>query len=90
MNHAKEIIEEVRKDGDINAVVIRIRDTGDRSAPEVDRYRHVINHGLARVPVGCQVIKSDKMVRMKTVSSDKTNIIVQFDKDHADVNLRIW
>lgn len=90
MNHAREAIDKVLRDGDFDAVVYRIRNTGDRGDPSDDRYRHTINHGLSRVPVGCQIIMCDEFLRMKIINRDKSNIIVQFDKDRADVTLRIW
>lgn len=88
--HATEATSTPRQDGDINAVVVRVRDTGDRTSRRSDRYRHEINHGLGRVPVGCQVILSDSPVQVYVVTSDRQKIVVKFTEQRVDVNLRIW
>ena len=89
--HATEInYTNVIKDGDFDAVVVRIRDTGSSLINTYDRYKHTITHGLNREPVGCMVIMSNKICNVKVVSKDSTKIIVQFTAEHADINLRIW
>jgi hypothetical protein len=90
IKHAYEAIKEVKPDGDIDAVVVKIQNTGDSGVVETDRYKHTVNHGLNRVPVGCVVIMSDDFTNVKTVDKDSQKIIVQFDKARAYVHLRIW
>ena len=80
----------VRDDGDMDAVVYRIQDTGDSSVVAGDRYKHTINHNLNRVPIGCQIIMSDDFANVKVIEKDRQKIIIQFDTARADVNLRIW
>lgn len=91
IKHATEIpATEAIKDGDHDAVVFRIRDTGSSIIPPTDRYKHTIYHGLGREPVGCQVILSDKICNVMVVSRDINQITVKFDVENADVNIRIW
>ena len=90
IRHLTTISRTAKPDGDLNAAVIQIPDTGDESVIESDRYRHTIAHGLGRVPVGCMVQLSDKDCRVKVLSSDQNKIEVQFTAEHANVNLRIW
>jgi hypothetical protein len=91
IKHATEIpTSEVIKDGDIDAIVCKIADTGSSITPVLDRYKHVIYHGLGRDPIGCMVIYSDKICNVQVLSSDKNQITVQFTAENASVNVRIW
>jgi hypothetical protein len=91
VKHATEIpINDTARDGDHDAIVYRVRDTGSSLAPVLDRYKHVIFHGLGREPIGCMVILSDKICNVKVVNKNENQIIVQFTAEHADVNVRIW
>jgi hypothetical protein len=88
--HSRKIDNNVRTDGDLDAVVVLIPDTGDSSIITDDRYRHVIRHGLRRVPVGCQVIMSDDFVNVRVLAKNDNDITVQFDRARSYVNMRIW
>lgn len=89
--HATEIgYTNVVKDGDFDAIVYRVRDTGSSLAVVSDRYKHTIEHGLNREPVGCEIIMKDKTCDVFVVSKDSNKIVVQFTAEHADVNIRIW
>ena len=91
VRHTTEALRnQVRTDGDIDAVVYRIQDTGTNEEVAGDRYRHTISHNLRRVPIGCHVIMADDFVNVKVLEKDENKIIVQFDTARADVNLRIW
>ena len=88
--HAYEVIPTVRVDGELDAVVVKITDTGDSSVAAGDRYKHTVNHNLGRVPVGCMVQMSDGFTRVKVVSADSQKITVQFEAARLYVHLRIW
>jgi len=106
IRHTYDAREILTTDGDIDAVVIKIRNTGDSTVkydgakwmgPGSDEtttirenYIHTINHSLKREPVGCQVIWADEFVNVKVESQDTNNIKVVFDTARANVNLRIW
>ena len=89
VSHATEVTSDVRADGDIGGVVVSLT-TGSDTVASQDRHRFTIEHGLKRVPVGVQVIYSDNYVKMKTISRDINQVIVQFDTAEVEVNLRIW
>jgi hypothetical protein len=89
--HGTDIInEKPRKDGDIDAIMYQINDTGDSSVASGDRYKHTINHTLGRVPVGCQIIMTDTEINMYVLEKDDNKIIVKFNAARADVTIRIW
>ena len=88
--HAHEVLTTPRRDGDIDAVVVRIDNTGSASAVATDRYRHQIAHGLGRVPVGCQVIFKDAACDVYVLSGDANQIDVRFTAAEVAVNVRIW
>jgi hypothetical protein len=90
MNHAKEIFTEPKRDGDTDAIVVRIPNTGDASIVVGDRYVHRIDHNLGRIPVGCQIIMSDAPCGVCVISKDESGILIQFDAARVDVHLRIW
>ena len=86
----KFVDTKVRVDGDIDAVVVNIPNTGFSGVVANDRYKHVINHNLKRDPIGCQIIMSNEICNVKVLDYDKNKIIIQFDVANANVNLRIW
>ena len=88
--HSTTVLNTILKDGMIGAVVVRIENTGSSEDVEKDRYRHVIYHTLDRVPVGCQMIMKSGFCDMKVVEKDTNKIIVVFDTELIDTNLRIW
>lgn len=90
IHHAREILTTVQTDGDHDAVVVSIPNTGVAAAAAADRYRHTIVHGLGRVPIGCQVIHKDKDCDVYVVSADENQIVVKFTAAEAAVNVRIW
>lgn len=90
ISHERDIITTVRRDGDLDAAVVRVDNTGSASAATEDRYRHTIVHGLGRVPVGCQVILKDKDCDVYVISSNENQITVRFTAAEASVNVRIW
>jgi hypothetical protein len=90
ISHTREITRDVRDDGNIDAVNVKIPSTGSSGDVAQDRYRHTIIHGLNREPVGCMVIYATDYVQMKIIDNDKNKIIVQFDTAEVEVNLRIW
>lgn len=90
VHHAREITTNRRTDGEFDAVVVKIDNTGSASAAAADRYRHTIAHGLGRIPVGCQVIHKDKDCDVYVASSDANQITVVFTAAEAAVNVRIW
>lgn len=91
IKHFNDIDTNVRYDGNFDEAIVRINDTGSSSiVPDGDRYKHTINHGLQRIPIGCQVIMSDEFTNVRVIERDKQKIIVQFDKARAFVHLRIW
>lgn len=87
---AREITTTVRKNGDIDAVVVRVDNTGDSGSPIADRYLHVIEHNLGREPVGCQIVWCDADVRVYVDGQDSNRISVRFTGGGATVNLEIW
>ena len=90
VRRAKEVVTTPRTDGQIDAVVVRIDNTGDSGAPAADRYLHLIEHNLGRNPVGCAIMWTDKDVRVYVVSQDENRISVRFTDGGATVNLEIW
>ena len=91
VRHGTNAINEViRDDGDMDAIVYRINNTGDPSVVCGDRYTHTITHNLTRVPIGCEIIMRDDFVNMRVLDKDDRKLIVQFDTARADVTLRIW
>lgn len=89
LKHAFEVIETQRKDGDFNAVVIKLG-TGDAGVATKELYRHVIDHNLGRAPVGCQIIMSSAICNVCVIDKNENNITIKFDTARVDVNLRIW
>lgn len=85
IRHAPEIFKDIRKDGEIDAVVIKVEDTGTAGAS------YQIIHGLGRVPVGCiiQLKNKDCDVYKGNVWNNST-IEVKFTASNANINLRIW
>lgn len=91
IKHLTDITTTPRVDGDFNAIVVQITDTGARDGViDSDRYVHTINHGLNRVPIACQIIMKSKPVDVYVLSKDKNKIVIKFTEQRADVNLRIW
>lgn len=88
--HAHDILTTLAVDGDLDAVVVRIPDTGTRESRCKDRYRHTISHGLGRVPVGCQIIMQDAPCQVAVLSKNEQKIVIQFTEERVDVNVRIW
>jgi len=90
IRHSYEVIETQLCDGDIDAVVVRINNTGDSGAAAADRYRHVIDHNLHREPVGCLIQWKDAACDVYVADQNTNNITVVFNAARAKVNLRIW
>jgi hypothetical protein len=90
IKHSTVALKTIQKDGKIDAVVLRIESTGSSEDVEKDRYRHVINHTLDRVPIGCQIIMKSDFCDMKVVDKDTNKIIIVFNTELIDVNIRIW
>lgn len=90
LSHARAVTAAPSRDGDLDAVVVRVAKTGGSGTVEGDRYKHAIAHSLGRVPVGCQIIMADRACDVYTVAKDANRIIVRFSTSDADVNLRIW
>ncbi len=84
IKHASEAIDLAKKDGDFNAVIVRIPDNG--IAGELN----VIDHNLGRIPVGCQIILKNAACDVYVVTSNENNIVVKFTVSRVDLNLRIW
>jgi len=84
IKHAFEVIEQPRKDGDFNAIVIRIPDNG------IAEELNVIEHNLGRIPIGCQIIKKNAACDVYVTTSNENNIVVKFTVGRVDLNLRIW
>jgi hypothetical protein len=90
ISHAKRITRAAIADGDIDAVIVQLSDTGSGAKDANARYRHIVEHSLGRVPVGCQIIMSNKFCNVKVISKNENFVDVQFDAEHAEINLRIW
>ena len=90
VKHKTEVLKSAQKDGDFNAVVIRLESTGDSGAVEKERYRHVLTHNLGRCPVGCQIILKSGIVDMYVLESNENDITVKFNAARIAVNIRIW
>lgn len=74
-----------RKDGETDARVFRIQNTGDADTD------YAVAHGLGRVPVGCVIQLSSVDCRVYKGSVwDSTNAYLKFTAANADVNIRIW
>jgi len=84
IKHAFEAIDIPLKDGDFNAVIIRIPDNG------VAGEQKVVEHNLGRIPAGCQIIKKNAACDVYVVSSNENNIVVKYTESRVDLNLRIW
>lgn len=85
MRHATEIITSIRKDGDFDAAVLRIQDTGTADTD------YPITHSLGRTPVGVDLIKKSASCDVYAGSVwNSTVIYVKFTASNADVNIRIW
>lgn len=85
IRHAAEIQKTIRGDGEIDAVVIKIDDTGSANTP------YQIAHGLGRVPVGCIIQLKNKDCDVYKGSVWGTNTIeVKFSSANANINMRIW
>jgi hypothetical protein len=88
--HARTVQTAAARDGDFDAVVVRVPKTGLNATVQGDRYKHAITHGLGRVPVGCQIVMKDKACDVYVISSTAATITVRFTTSGADVTLRIW
>jgi len=85
IQHAPEVKTTLTKDGDIDAKVYRIRDTG--VAGTVTQLVHNMGH----IPVGCIVQLSNKECQVYRGSVwNSTTVEMKFTADNADVNIRIW
>jgi hypothetical protein len=71
-------------DGDIDAKVIRISDTGVKDSDVL------LDNPLGRVPTGIQIILKDKDCDVVHVNSTRSKIVVKFTADNANINLRVW
>ena len=90
IKQASTVTKIPEKDGDTDAVVVTL-DTGDSSVVANDRYKHIIDHNLGRLPVGCQITWSDtEGLSVYVVTQNENNITVKFNQARALVNLRIW
>jgi hypothetical protein len=78
------IINQWKTDGDMDAQTIRIVDTGTKNEP------FLISNPLSRAIVGCQIILRNKPVNCHVQSADVNKIVLVFDADNADINLRVW
>lgn len=72
------------KDGNIEAFVIRISNTG---ASDTD---YLIDNPLGRVPVGVQIIMANKACNVIVKDKSESKIVLQFDNEFCDINLRVW
>ena len=85
IEHAKEVLKEVRKDGDIDAIVYNIPDTGAADTG------YQISHNLGREPVGCLLQLKDRACDAYKGSTWSANTIeVKFTVANTNVNIRIW
>jgi len=84
IKHIKDAITKWQIDGDLDAAVIRIPDTGAAVTSVV------LPNKIGRVLVGCQIIKKNKDCDVFIISATADKIVVQFTAAHADINLRIW
>jgi hypothetical protein len=82
--HAHEATKDWKRDGDLDAMVVHVADTGAEIGPMV------FSNQLGRVPVGVQIIRKNKACDVVMTAADQNKITVEFTAPHADVNLRIW
>jgi hypothetical protein len=87
---ANEITGTPRRNGDHDAIVVRIDNTGNSASPSADQYLHVIEHNLGREPVGCMVVWADGDVRVYVVGQNGNTITVRFTAGNITAHLEIW
>lgn len=71
------------KDGDHDAVKIRVQVTEAIGAPKV------VDHKLGRVPTEVVIVRKDKDIRHYEVAADKQKVVLAFTATDADITLRI-
>jgi hypothetical protein len=85
MRQATEIISnEWRKDGDMEAFVMRIPDTGAKNTP------FKVSNPLGRLTVGVQTIKRNSDCNVYVTAEDSNSITFKFTADNGDVTIRVW
>ena len=90
IRHLRKIATTVSRDGDHDAVVVRIDNTGDSGAPAEERYLQTIVHGLGREPVCCRVMWADGETSVYVVRQDTNSITVKFTAPNITCNLEIF
>lgn len=80
----KNILTTWQTDGDFDAAVIAIHDTG---SADID---YVLSNPLGRNPIGCQIIRKNKACDVFITQSSTSSIVVRFTAANVDLNLRVW
>lgn len=85
ISHAKEVLKDIRLDGEIDAIVYNIEDTGAADTG------YQISHNLGREPVGCIIqLKDNACDVYKGAIWNSNTIEVKFTVANANINIRIW
>ena len=73
-----------KADGDFNAAIIRILDTGTANV------NYLLSNPLGREPVGVMIQKKNKACDVYVSASTRQNITVKFTVANCDVVLMVW
>lgn len=90
IKHAAKSSRAVLPDGDIDAVVVDVTTGSSAGVPPSDRYVLDVQHKLGRVPVGVQVIMSNKVCNVYCIRKDATTIRLKATAERCELTLRIW
>lgn len=83
--HSREALtEQWRIDGDIDAKIIRISDTGAAETP------YYLINPLGRLPVGVQIIKKNKACDVYLITETFETLTLKFTVANCDLTLRVW
>jgi len=85
IKHTTTVLDnEWRKDGDMDAFVMRIPDTGTKNV------LYKVNNPLGRAPVGVITIKRNIDCNVLCADVDSNSITLKFTADNSDVTIRVW
>lgn len=83
--HATELTDKnVLIDGDFDAKVIRIPDTGAKDT------EYLLVHQLGREPICCRLLMSNKSCILYVSGKDQNKVILKFTEDNCDVNIEVY
>jgi hypothetical protein len=90
ISHATKSSKKPEVDGDLSAIVVDVETGASSGVPVADRYVVEVPHKLGRVPIGVQIIMSNKNCNVFCLSKDATKIRLKFTAERCLLTLRIW